>query len=650
MQPRDYDAVVLVHGVGEGEHQGDFLVDVTEPLLRWVGENGGQIASITPQSLRRGERPPRLEVSGTIPDPQREDQRREFDWRFVEARWSDEFRPPPARSALGWSRRAYPEAVADQLCYYDSVWRFWRLLARLPSAGPAFRWLANGPSESADGDQRAWQYRYRLERSRRYKYPYALWFGLIAPLLLLAGASVALLPLAPVSLVTGLASKWEKAYFNAIYRLLLTLAWVPLVALGYVLLLFVTLLAAVPVGIPSVEPLRRRITDLVRLRFADVYVFNERLVQPAAIVDAVSRVIAEEAGHCRSLTVIAYSQGAVVAFEALSQLAHPSVPAAQAPILSVREAMAQIDSPLSRPGLRLRLITVVGALNRALAAPFGGDRLDAVRRLLDRPLPPGTRWVDIWSMHDPVPMGSAAARLCGRAGRAPAEVRTSNTLTQLSAHTSYWENEVEVIATVAEELADARIDAVGGESEAAMPRTWENPNRFGFWWWRRHHGGNDRESARSRRGVLLYALAAVRAAGYLFVGGVLLFTAFGGSSSDSLIVGVDGVPLAQTPMRWLWTPLASDAEAAGGGAFVASNVDDELSVVAGDDAGSNGERWRLSGPGEWLGWSAVRYDAFPLIIAAEASILFLAAFIALQRAALSAGERYWDRRPAADAA
>ncbi len=207
-----------------------------------------------------------------------------------------------------------------------------------------------------------------------------------------------------------------------------------------------------------------------------------------------------------------------------------------------------------------------------------------------------------------------------------------------------------MIATIAEELADARIDAVGGESETAMPRTWENPNRFGFWWWRRHHGGNDRESARSRRGVLLYALAAVRAAGYLFVVGVLLFTAFGGSSSDSLIVGVDGVPLAQTPMRWLWTPLASDAEAAGGGAFVASNVDDELSVVAGDDAGSNGERWRLSGPGEWLGWSAVRYDAFPLIIAAEASILFLAAFIALQRAALSAGERYWDRRPAADAA
>ena len=199
MQSRDYDAVVLVHGVGDGEHQGDFLVDVTEPLLRWVGQNGGEIAARTQQSLRRGERPPRREVSGTIPDRQHEEQRREFEWHFVEARWSDEFRSPPARSALGWSRRAYPEVVADQLCYYDSVWRFWRLLARLPSAGPAFRWLANGPQERADGDQRAWQYRYRVQRSRRYKYLYALWFGLIAPLLLLAGASVALLPFAPVA-------------------------------------------------------------------------------------------------------------------------------------------------------------------------------------------------------------------------------------------------------------------------------------------------------------------------------------------------------------------------------------------------------------------------------------------------------------------
>ena len=451
------------------------------------------------------------------------------------------------------------------------------------------------------------------------------------------------------SFVTGPGSRWEKAYFNAIYRLLLTLAWVPLVAIGYVLLLLVTLLAAVPVGIPSVEPLRRRITDLVRLRFADVYVFNERLVQSAAIVDAVSRVIADEARRCRSLTVIAYSQGAVVAYEALSQLAHPSVPAAQAPMISVREAMAQIDSPLSRPGLRLRLITVGGALNRALATPFGGDRPDAARRLLDRALPAGTRWVDIWAMHDPVPMGSAATQLCARAGGAPAEVRTSNTLTQLSAHTSYWENDVEVIATIAEELADARVDATGGESEAAAPRTWENPNRFGFWWWRRHHGGSDRESVRSRRGAVLYTLAAVRAAGYLFVGGVLLFTAFGGSRSDPLIVGVDGVPFAQTPMRWLWTPLPPDAGAAGGHTVVASSIDDELGVVSGDDAGGGGERWRLAGPGEWLGWSAVRYGAFPLIIAAGASILFLAAFIALQRAVLWAGERYWDRRAAGGA-
>ena len=46
-------------------------------------------------------------------------------------------------------------------------------------------------------------------------------------MLILLCASVVLLPWAPVWLLTGRLATWEKAYFHALYRLILTLAWLP---------------------------------------------------------------------------------------------------------------------------------------------------------------------------------------------------------------------------------------------------------------------------------------------------------------------------------------------------------------------------------------------------------------------------------------
>ena len=87
-----------------------------------------------------------------------------------------------------------------------------------------------------------------------------------------------------------------------------------------------------------------------------------------------------------------------------------------------------------------KLITVGGALNRTLG--WRG------RPMLESPLPEGTRWVDIWSVHDPVPMGSLDRDLIATSGVAAEEVRVANTLTPIVAHTTYWQNAPEVIATL----------------------------------------------------------------------------------------------------------------------------------------------------------------------------------------------------------
>lgn len=512
-----HDTVVLVHGIGDGEVQGDFLVDVAEPLVRWVAANGGEQLRLEPASLRRGARPAGLRVTGRLPDPDRPDGTQPFEWHLVEARWSDEFKPPPERTAAAWSLRTAPLAVVDQVAYYDTLWRFWRLLARLGPLGPLFRLFAHAPAPLRAGeqgaDEQAWRYRYDVAGPFwRYKLPYALWFGLAAPLLLLALASVVLLPLTPLWLLTGRLRAWQHSYYNALYRLIITAVWLPVIALAMVLLLGVTLLTLLPFAIPRLEALRKGVLNVLRLRFADAYVFSHEWVDGAAVEAAVARVIESEAPECRSLTVIAHSQGAVVAYEALAALARPlEQPALSAPYVTVTQALSAIDRPLPRPGLALTLITVGGALNRTL----GWRR----RRLLADPLPAGTRWIDIWSVHDPVPMGSLDRRLIAVSGAAPTEVRVANTLTPLNAHTTYWPNTPEVIAVVAEELVTAGARPAPTAAAGAPPTTWQ-PRAPGLWAWRARHGRSDRACALGRRARVLYALAILRAAGYLGIAAV----------------------------------------------------------------------------------------------------------------------------------
>jgi hypothetical protein len=276
-----------------------------------------------------------------------------------------------------------------------------------------------------------------------------------------------------------------------------------------VLLFGVTLLTLVPFRIPRIESLRRGILNLVRLRFADAYVFSNEWVDASAVEQAVGNLIVAELEQCRSLTVVAYSQGTVVSYEVLAELGRPVAQAALvSPYVSVAQALADLGRPLPREGLPVTFITVGAALNRTL-----GWRQ---RRMLSTPLPPGTRWVDIWSVHDPVPMGSLDRGLLAASGLAPSEVRVSNTLTPLNAHTTYWSNTPEVVATIAEELITAGAVRRLSDEPGGPPAEWSSRTP-GLWAWRTEHGRSDRACALRRRGRIVYWLAFLRAAGYIAV-------------------------------------------------------------------------------------------------------------------------------------
>jgi hypothetical protein len=104
---------------------------------------------------------------------------------------------------------------------------------------------------------------------------------------------------------------------------------------------------------------------------------------------------------------------------------------------------------------------------------------------------------------------------------------------------------------------------------------------------------------------------------------------------------VDELPVMQTPLRWFWAPVAADAPAdAPAGATIVVGADDAFTIGAARQSGAPG--WRLAGFGDWLGWTLVRYLAFPVIAAALAAALFFMPFFVLERTAMALGRRLWD--------
>jgi hypothetical protein len=139
-------------------------------------------------------------------------------------------------------------------------------------------------------------------------------------------------------------------------------------------------------------------------------------VQGVHIRGGVERSLDWLATQCDDIIVVAYSQGAVVAYDTL-------VAGQAAGIAKVR-----------------KLVTMGSALNKAW-------KLDAVPARLLRPLPESIKWIDVWSTYDPVPGDRPS-----RPGAESHEV--TNGMNVLTDHGGYFDNREEVIARLVQE-ADA---------------------------------------------------------------------------------------------------------------------------------------------------------------------------------------------------
>ena len=500
--PGTHDTIVLVHGADAGVTQGAFLNDVTEPLVRWLEANGGELLTLSPSSIRRGPRPARLDLSGRLPDPDRPGESRPFEWRIVEARWADEHTVTSERAATWRALRNVADALVDHLGWYDPAWRAWRAIAGLGLPVGALA-LASGTGAQAQ----AWRYRFDVRWPLPLRLFVALWLGVLAPVLLLGVLTPVVLLALPLWLATGATAEWQRAVWGGWLRLLLALVWLPTLALTAMLLAAIGTLTLLPFALPGVGTLRRGVLGLLRLRWLDTHAFTTDRVSGAAIEETVGSTIAAELESARTLTIVGVELGAAIAYETLSALARPTFqPEVQNPYVTVSQALSAIDRPLPRYGLPVTLLTVGGSLNRAL----GWRR----RALLRDPLPEGTRWVDAWSTHDPVAMGSVDRRLVAASGVALIEARLANAPGILGAH-GYLANP-DLAALIADEVIAASATQQHAPATEEHPEPWQ-PRADGTWAWRPRNGLADRDCTRTRRAVARRVATTLRAAAYLGV-------------------------------------------------------------------------------------------------------------------------------------
>jgi len=495
--PGTHDTIVLVHGAGEGDVQGGALVEFAEPLVQWLADNGAEELVSEPISIRRGMRPARLHLSGRLPDPDRPGAARDFAWQIVEARWADEHVTRSELGATAWALRALPDALIDHLGYYDSVWRFWRAIT---GAVSMVRPLVHAPAMGADAQ--AWRYRYDAAWPFLLRLLYVLWIGLVLPIVVLSIATIVLLPMTLLWLFNSALDSWERAYWNGLYRLVLVVLWVPVLVIAAVALAALLVVAALPVALPWIGTWRRGVLRMLHLSWLEHAMFDVERVNGASLEEAVGATIASELNDARSLTIVGHGLGAVLAYETLGALARPTrQPDVQNPYVTVSQAISAIDRPLPRYGLPITLVTVGSALNRSRAWRRRPLLLDA--------LPEGTRWVDVWSMHDPVAMGSTDRRIVETSGATVLEVRATNHATLRNAPSAYWPNATQVATTVAEEVIAASASRVLPAPEGASPQPWM-PRSAGTWEWRLDHAHADRDCTTARRNRVVRTLALLR--------------------------------------------------------------------------------------------------------------------------------------------
>jgi pimeloyl-ACP methyl ester carboxylesterase len=194
-----------------------------------------------------------------------------------------------------------------------------------------------------------------------------------------------------------------------------------------------------------------------------------------------------DADGCDEVVLVAHSQGAVVAFDALTS-----------------GGIAHID--------RIhRFITVGAALNKAWTLEEGSKALNGAL--------PATveRWVDLWANYDPVPGGPLKRRF-----PVVKSERLTNAINVLTDHDIYWRNPEQFLSRVAQE-----IDAPETHGPTEPPRSSR------FW------PGDDRQAVLvERRANRVHALVFWRCAAFgLFV--VAVFDRLRAATGPGSLPGLD---------------------------------------------------------------------------------------------------------------
>jgi hypothetical protein len=233
-------------------------------------------------------------------------------------------------------------------------------------------------------------------------------------------------------------------FWERIGNVLLVGAEIPLAIISYPLVVLLLIIAQIPIDQLQKFILLTLIRPLLVDRVGDFWIYLHDY--PGAMhirrgVEAAIDALADGPDHCTELVVIAHSQGAVVAFDALT------------------------SGGIKNIGLIRRFITVGGALNKAWSLEEGVKALAA-------PLPKTlTRWVDLWANYDPVPGGPLRKRFPGIL----VSERLTNAINVLTDHDSYWRNPEQFLSRLAQEI-DAP-EQHGAREDPTSSRFWPGTDR-----------------------------------------------------------------------------------------------------------------------------------------------------------------------------
>lgn len=208
-------------------------------------------------------------------------------------------------------------------------------------------------------------------------------------------------------------------WVERIGNFLLMLAYLPIALLSYPFVALLLLVAQIPIDALQKFILLTLIRPLLVDRVGDFWIYLHDYPGAMHIRRGVEEAIDAlvDTDQCNEIVVVAHSQGAVVAYDALSS-----------------GGIKHID-------LVRRFITMGGALNKAWSLEEGIKGLNAA-------LPASLeRWVDLWANYDPVPSGPLVRRFDILKSE-----RLTNGINVLTDHDSYWRNPEEFLSRLAQEI------------------------------------------------------------------------------------------------------------------------------------------------------------------------------------------------------